>query len=225
MDTMKELFTYYAQNGSYVLYECWRHFLMSVYGVVFAAVFAIPAGIVTARHGRLAGWVFAVANVIQTVPALAMLAVLMLVMGLGANTVITALFLYSLLPILRNTHTGIINIEHAYLESGKAMGMTKYQILRMVELPLALSVIMAGLRTALVIAIGITAIGTFVGAGGLGDMIVRGSNATNGTAIILAGAIPTALMAVAADLLMAWLERALSPVKKQKRKLIVRSAS
>ncbi|MGP3780768.1 ABC transporter permease [Bacillus sp. 4A_MP3] len=221
MDTMKELFTYYAQNGSYVLYECWRHFLMSAYGVVFAAVFAIPAGIVTARHGRLSGWVFAVANVIQTVPALAMLAVLMLVMGLGANTVITALFLYSLLPILRNTHTGIINIEHA----GKAMGMTKYQILRMVELPLALSVIMAGLRTALVIAIGITAIGTFVGAGGLGDMIVRGSNATNGTAIILAGAIPTALMAVAADLLMAWLERALSPVKKQKRKLIVRSAS
>ncbi|OIK21668.1 ABC transporter permease [Bacillus amyloliquefaciens] len=225
MDTLKELFTYYVQNGSYVLYECWRHFLMSAYGVVFAAVFAIPAGIVTARHRRLSGWVFAVANVIQTVPALAMLAVLMLVMGLGANTVITALFLYSLLPILRNTHTGIINIEYAYLESGKAMGMTKYQVLRMVELPLALSVIMAGLRTALVIAIGITAIGTFVGAGGLGDMIVRGSNATNGTAIILAGAIPTALMAVAADLLMAWLERALSPVKKQKRKLIVRSAS
>lgn len=133
MDTLRELFTYYVQNGSYVLYECWRHFLMSAYGVVFAAVFAIPAGIVTARHGRLSGWVFAVANVIQTVPALAMLAVLMLVMGLGANTVITALFLYSLLPILRNTHTGIINIEHAYLESGKAMGMTKYQVLRMVE--------------------------------------------------------------------------------------------
>lgn len=95
------------------------------------------------------------------------------------------------------------------------MGMTKFQVLRMVELPLALSVIMAGLRTALVIAIGITAIGTFVGAGGLGDMIVRGSNATNGTAIILAGAIPTAVMAVGADLLMAWLERALSPVKKK----------
>ncbi|MCC9023628.1 ABC transporter permease [Bacillus nakamurai] len=227
MDTLKELFTYYSQNGSYVLYECWRHFLMSVYGVIFAAAAAIPAGIVIARYRRLSGWVFAVTNVIQTVPALAMLAVLMLVMGLGANTVITALFLYSLLPILRNTYTGIVSIEYAYLESGKAMGMTKYQVLRMVELPLALSVIMAGLRTALVIAIGITAIGTFVGAGGLGDMIVRGSNATNGTAIILAGAIPTALMAVAADLLMAWLERALSPVKKKKRKpfKLVRSAS
>ncbi|MBT2572712.1 ABC transporter permease [Bacillus sp. ISL-51] len=227
MDTLKELFTYYSQNGSYVLYECWRHFLTSAYGVIFAAAAAIPAGIVIARYRRLSGWVFAVTNVIQTVPALAMLAVLMLVMGLGANTVITALFLYSLLPILRNTYTGIVSIEHAYLESGKAMGMTKYQVLRMVELPLALSVIMAGLRTALVIAIGITAIGTFVGAGGLGDMIVRGSNATNGTAIILAGAIPTALMAVAADLFMAWLERALSPVKKKKRKpfRLVRSAS
>ncbi|KXZ20124.1 ABC transporter permease [Bacillus nakamurai] len=221
MDTLKELFTYYSQNGSYVLYECWRHFLMSAYGVIFAAAAAIPAGIVIARYRRLSGWVFAVTNVIQTVPALAMLAVLMLVMGLGANTVITALFLYSLLPILRNTYTGIVSIEHAYLESGKAMGMTKYQVLRMVELPLALSVIMAGLRTALVIAIGITAIGTFVGAGGLGDMIVRGSNATNGAPIILAGAIPTSVMAIGADLMMVWIERMLNQVKqKNERKLI-----
>ncbi|MGM0860963.1 MAG: ABC transporter permease [Bacillota bacterium] len=217
MNVLEQLMAYYSQNGSYVMYEFYRHFLMSAYGVLFAAIFGIPVGIFIARYRRVSGWVFAVTNVIQTVPALAMLAVLMLVMGLGANTVILSLFLYSLLPIIRNTYTGIVSIEHAYLESGKAMGMTKFQVLRMVELPLALSVIMAGLRTALVIAIGITAIGTFVGAGGLGDMIVRGSNATNGTAIILAGAIPTAVMAVAADLLMAWLERALSPVKKKKR--------
>lgn len=215
MNVLEQLMTYYAQNGSYVMDEFGRHFLMSAYGVLFAAVVGVPAGILIAHFRRLSAWVFAVTNVIQTIPALAMLAVLMLVMGLGANTVILSLFLYSLLPIIRNTYTGIISIEHAYLESGKAMGMTKFQVLRMVELPLALSVIMAGLRTALVIAIGITAIGTFVGAGGLGDMIVRGSNATNGTAIILAGAIPTAVMAVGADLLMAWLERALSPVKKK----------
>lgn len=215
MNVLEQLMTYYAQNGSYVMDEFGRHFLMSAYGVLFAAVVGVPAGILIAHFRRLSAWVFAVTNVIQTIPALAMLAVLMLVMGLGANTVILSLFLYSLAPIIRNTYTGIISIEHAYLESGKAMGMTKFQVLRMVELPLALSVIMAGLRTALVIAIGITAIGTFVGAGGLGDMIVRGSNATNGTAIILAGAIPTAVMAVGADLLMAWLERALSPVKKK----------
>ncbi|MGG1337318.1 choline ABC transporter permease OpuBD [Bacillus subtilis] len=216
MNVLEQLMTYYAQNGSYVMDEFGRHFLMSAYGVLFAAVVGVPAGILIAHFRRLSAWVFAVTNVIQTIPALAMLAVLMLVMGLGANTVILSLFLYSLLPIIRNTYTGIVSIEHAYLESGKAMGMTKFQVLRMVELPLALSVIMAGLRTALVIAIGITAIGTFVGAGGLGDMIVRGSNATNGTAIILAGAIPTAVMAVGADLLMAWLERALSPVKKKR---------
>ncbi|QFY86241.1 choline ABC transporter permease OpuBD [Bacillus subtilis] len=216
MNVLEQLMTYYAQNGSYVMDEFGRHFLISAYGVLFAAVVGVPAGILIAHFRRLSAWVFAVTNVIQTIPALAMLAVLMLVMGLGANTVILSLFLYSLLPIIRNTYTGIISIEHAYLESGKAMGMTKFQVLRMVELPLALSVIMAGLRTALVIAIGITAIGTFVGAGGLGDMIVRGSNATNGTAIILAGAIPTAVMAVGADLLMAWLERALSPVKKKR---------
>ncbi|MEH6972889.1 ABC transporter permease [Bacillus sp. JJ675] len=216
MEVLQQLWTYYAKNGGYVLQEFFRHFLMSAYGVLFAAIVGIPAGILIARYRKISGWVFAITNVIQTIPALAMLAVLMLVMGLGANTVILSLFLYSLLPIIRNTYTGIVSIEHAYLESGKAMGMTKLQVLRMVELPLAMSVIMAGLRTALVIAIGITAIGTFVGAGGLGDIIVRGSNATNGTAIILAGAIPTALMAVIADLLMGWVERVLSPVKSSK---------
>ncbi|MCT6511927.1 choline ABC transporter permease OpuBD [Bacillus subtilis] len=225
MNMLEQLMTYYAQNGSYVMDEFGRHFLMSAYGVLFAAVVGVPAGILIAHFRRLSAWVFAVTNVIQTIPALAMLAVLMLVMGLGANTVILSLFLYSLLPIIRNTYTGIISIEHAYLESGKAMGMTKFQVLRMVELPLALSVIMAGLRTALVIAIGITAIGTFVGAGGLGDMIVRGSNATNGTAIILAGAIPTAVMAVGADLLMAWIERLLNPVKQKNRRKLIRVSS
>ncbi len=159
------------------------------------------------------------ANIIQTIPSLAMLAILMLAFGLGTNTVIIALFLYSLLPILKNTYTGIRQVDRALLESGRAVGMTKWQLLRMVELPLALSVIMAGLRTALVIAIGITTIGTFVGAGGLGDIIVRGTNATDGTAIILAGAIPTALMAVIADLIMGWIEHKLSPANKQQKKL------
>ncbi|KAB7706147.1 ABC transporter permease subunit [Bacillus aerolatus] len=213
METLEQLLTYYSQNWPYVLTEFYRHFLMSAYGVLFAAMAAIPLGILIARKHRLSGWVFSIANVIQTTPALAMLALLMLVMGLGANTVILSLFLYSLLPILRNTYVGITGVEHAYLESGKAMGMTKMQLLRMVELPLSLSVIMAGLRTALVVAIGVTAIGTFVGSGGLGDIIVRGTNVSNGTAIILAGAIPTALMAVMADLLLGWLERRLSPVK------------
>lgn len=128
MEVLQQLGTYYSQNGGYVMQEFYRHFLMSVYGVLFVAIVGIPLGILIARYRRLSGWVFAVTNVIQTIPALAMLAVLMLVMGLGANTVILSLFLYSLLPIIRNTYTGIISIEHAYLESGKAMGMTKFQV-------------------------------------------------------------------------------------------------
>ncbi|GGA52744.1 glycine betaine/carnitine/choline transport system permease protein OpuCD [Kroppenstedtia guangzhouensis] len=212
METIQGVWTYYTQNAGYVWEQFYRHFLMSAYGVLFAAIVAIPLGILIARYHRLSGWVLSLANIIQTVPALAMLAILMLVMGLGANTVVVALFLYSLLPIIKNTYTGIRNVDHALLESGEAMGMTKFQILRMVELPLSLSVIMAGLRTALVIAIGIATVGTFIGGGGLGSIIVRGTNVTDGTVIILAGAIPTALMAVVADVVMGRLERWLSPV-------------
>ncbi|MBC1526367.1 ABC transporter permease [Listeria seeligeri] len=219
MDTLKQLIDYYQTNGSYVMEEFWRHFLMSAYGVIFAAIVAIPLGVYIARKKRLAGWVIQTANIIQTIPALAMLAVLMLVMGLGTNTVVLSLFLYSLLPILKNTYTGIRNVDGALLESGKAMGMTKWQVLYLIEMPLALSVIMAGIRNALVIAIGVAAIGTFVGAGGLGDIIVRGTNATNGTAIILAGAIPTAFMAILADLLLGWVERRLNPVKNKRKRL------
>lgn len=215
METIHDLLYYYSQNSWYVWEQFTRHFLMSAYGVLFGAIVGIPIGILIARYHKLSTWVLSLANIIQTIPALAMLAILMLVMGLGTNTVVFALFLYSLLPIIKNTYTGIRNVDPALLESGKAMGMTKFQVLRMLELPLSLSVIMAGLRMALVISIGVATIGTFIGAGGLGDIILRGINATNGTAIILAGAIPTALMAVLADLVMGWLEMKLSPIKKR----------
>lgn len=215
METIQDILFYYTQNSLYVWEQFYRHFLMSIYGVLFAAIVAIPLGILIARYRKLSTWVISLANIIQTIPALAMLAILMLVMGLGPNTVIFALFLYSLLPIIKNTYTGIVNVDRSLTETGKAMGMTKLQVLWMVELPLALSVIMAGLRTALVISIGIATIGTFIGAGGLGDIILRGTNATDGTAIILAGAIPTALMAVLADIVMAWFERQLSPIKRR----------
>ncbi|WP_184403573.1 ABC transporter permease [Geomicrobium halophilum] len=204
------------QNFSYISQEFFRHFLMAAYGVLFAAIVAIPLGITIARFGRLSNWGIQLANIIQTIPHLAMLSIFMIAMGLGANTVVVALFFYSILPIVKNTYTGIVNVDQVLLDSGKAMGMTKGQLLRMVEIPLALSVIMAGLRNALVIAIGIVAIGAFFGAGGLGDIIIRGTNVTDGTAIILAGAIPTALMAIITDLIMGTLEKLLHPVKSVK---------
>ncbi len=213
MELLRDTLTYYAINGGYVLEQFWRHFLISVYGVLFASAIAIPLGFAIARRGRLAGWVIGAANVIQTVPSLALMSVLMLGLGLGVRTVIVTVLLYSLLPIVRNTYAGIRSIEPQVLDAARGMGMTGLQMMLMVELPLALSVIMAGVRNALVVAIGVTTIGTFIGAGGLGDIISRGINVANGSAIIIAGALPTALMAVCADIALGVLERRLDPTR------------
>lgn len=213
LNTWEQFWYYLVNNGSYVLSQFVRHFLISVYGVLLAAIIGIPIGIIIARKRQLSAFVISVANVIQTVPSLAMLSIVMLGLGLGVNTVIFTVFLYSLLPIIKNTYTGMASVDKTILDSGKGMGMTSFQILYMVELPLAMSVIMAGIRNALVVAIGITAIGAFVGAGGLGDIIVRGTNATNGGAIILAGALPTAMMAIISDLVLGFFQRRLEPKK------------
>lgn len=211
MNIWQQLVTYFSQNGMYVLQQFTRHFLISIYGVLLAAIVGIPLGIFISRYRKLSGTVIGIANVIQTIPSLAMLSILMLGLGLGVNTVIVTVFLYSILPILKNTYTGMQNVSPDIIDAGRGIGMTSWQRLIYVELPLSLSVIMAGLRNALVLAIGITAIGSFVGAGGLGDIIIRGTNATNGGAIILAGALPTALMAIIADVILGMLEHRLDP--------------
>ena len=206
MDTWQQFWYYLANNGSYVLSQFARHFLISIYGVLIAAVIGIPVGLAIARHCTLSNTVIGIANVIQTIPSLAMLSIIMLGLGLGVNTVIVTVFLYSLLPIIKNTYTGMQNVDKNLMDAAKGMGMTRWQSLYMVEIPLSMSVIMAGIRNALVVAIGITAIGAFVG-----DISVRGTNATNGGAIILAGALPTALMAIISDLALGFLERRLEP--------------
>ncbi|MBP1041547.1 ABC transporter permease [Vagococcus sp. BWB3-3] len=218
LNVLQQFFYYFNENGSYVLSQFSRHFLISAYGVLFAAIVGIPLGILIARKRKLSRWVINAANVIQTVPSLAMLSILMLGLGLGVNTVIVTVFLYSLLPIISNTYTGMIQVDSTVLDVGKGMGMTRFELLFQVELPLSISVIMAGIRNALVVAIGITAIGSFVGAGGLGDIIIRGTNATDGTALILVGALPTALMAIAVDGFLGMLERRLDPASKVTKK-------
>ena len=210
MNLFQQFIYYFQQNGGYVFQQFLRHFLISIYGVIFAAIVGIPIGIMISRKRSLANWIIRLANIIQTVPALAMLSILMLGMGLGVNTVVVTVFLYSLLPIIKNTYTGMIQVDRNILDVGKGMGMTKVQLLYMVELPL----IMAGIRNALVVAIGITAIGAFVGAGGLGDIIIRGTNATDGASIILVGALPTAFMAIITDWVLGIIERRLDPASK-----------
>lgn len=214
MNVFQQFFYYFQENGSYIFAQFIRHFLISIYGVLFAAVVGIPVGIMISRRRKLANWVIRLANIIQTIPSLAMISILIIGLGLGVNVVIVTVFLYSLLPIIKNTYTGMIQVDKNILDVGKGMGMTARQRLFMVELPLSVSVIMAGIRNALVVAIGITAIGAFVGAGGLGDIIIRGTNATDGTSIILAGALPTALMAIITDWLLGILERRLDPASR-----------
>ncbi|HBQ43018.1 MAG TPA: amino acid ABC transporter permease, partial [Lactobacillus acetotolerans] len=164
-----------------------------------------------ARNSHLGDFVVEIANFIQTIPSLALLSIAMIGLGLGVNTVIVTVTLYSLLPIIKNTYTGMRSVDKNVIDSGKGMGMTNLQLLYMVRLPLSMSVIIAGLKNALVIAIGITSIGSFVGAGGLGDIIIRGTNATNGGALILAGAVPTALMAIVADIILNFAEKWIVP--------------
>lgn len=209
MDLFSQLVYYFSHNGMYVLGQFNQTFLVSIYGVLLGAIVGIPLGIWISQYRKLSPAIIGIANVIQTIPSLAMLSILMLGLGLGQTTVIVTVFLYSLLPIIKNTYTGMINVSETILDSGRGMGMTKWQLLTMVELPLSLSVIMAGIRNALVVAIGITAIGAFVGAGGLGDIIIRGTNATDGGALILAGALPTALMAIIADLVLGFIQHRL----------------
>lgn len=214
MNLLQQFVYYFQENGSYVFSQFLRHFLISIYGVLFAAIVGIPIGIMISRRTKLADWVIRIANVIQTIPSLAMVSILMFAFGLGVNVVIITVFLYSLLPIIKNTYTGMIQVDKNALDVGKGMGMTAWQRLYMIELPLSISVIMAGIRNALVVAIGITAIGTFVGAGGLGDIIVRGTNATDGAAIILAGALPTAVMSIFTDWILGIVEKRLDPANR-----------
>lgn len=206
---IQELLEYFVVNESYIFNQFIRHFLISIYGVLFASIVAIPLGFYLTRHHKLADWMIRIANIIQTIPSLAMLSILMIGMGLGPNTVVMTVFLYSLLPILKNTYVGVKSVDKNLLDVAKGMGMTKNQRIIKVELPLSIAVILGGIRNALVVAIGITAIGTFIGAGGLGDIITRGVNSTNGGSIILAGALPTSLMAITIDFILSYIEKKL----------------
>ena len=177
---------------------------------VFAAVaIAAPSAVILTRHARLRRWILGVVNVVQTVPSLAVFGFLLplpFLGGVGKTTAIVALILYALLPILRNMVVGILGVDAGVRESAVAMGMTGGQILWGVELPLAFPTILAGIRIATVTTIGTATIAAAIGGGGLGTFVFRGI-AMADTNTILAGAVPAALMAIAADEALGWIER------------------
>jgi osmoprotectant transport system permease protein len=191
-----------------------EHLFLVSLSMGIAAALAIPTGILLTRLMFLQRWVLGFANVMQTVPSLALFGFLIplpFLGGIGKHTAIVALVLYALLPILRNTLTGILGVDPTVRESAIAMGMTGRQLLWEVELPLATKTILAGLRIATVTTIGTATIAAAIGGGGLGVFIFRGLASVD-TTLLLAGAVPAALIAVIADRGLEWVEQKLSPV-------------
>jgi len=186
-----------------------EHLVLVLSAILIASAIAIPLGVAIAAHPRARGIALGIANIGQTIPSLALFGFLIpipFIGGIGAHTAILALVVYALLPILRNTVTGILGVDATVRDSAVAMGMTRGQILRMVELPIAAPTIIAGLRIATVTTIGTATIAAAIGAGGLGVFIFRGIASVDKWQI-LAGAVPSALMALGADALLGWLEK------------------
>jgi osmoprotectant transport system permease protein len=203
------------QNHMEVLALTTEHLWLVGASITLAVLIGIPLGILITRWPGLSKPVLGGANIIQTVPSLALFGFLLPAPWIGARAdriAILALMLYALLPLIRNTYTGIKGVDPAVVEAGRGMGMTDRQLLWQVQLPLALSVIIAGVRVATVLSIGLATIAAAIGAGGLGEFIFRGLAMVNNQ-VILAGAIPAAALAILADTSLGWLEKRLSPAK------------
>ena len=202
------LLEFYQRHLDELLLLLRQHVALVAISAAVALLAGLPLGMLVARRPVWRKPILGLTNVVQTVPSLALFGLLIPVFGIGAWTAITALVLYALLPIVRSTYAGITSVDPAIREAGRGMGMTDGQLLRLVELPLAAGVILAGVRVAVVVSVGIATIAAAIGAGGLGVYIFRGVAMVDDT-LILAGAVPTALLALVADGLLGLAERRL----------------
>lgn len=203
---MKDFFL--VKYAPEILQHTLEHLFLVSIAISIAIFVGIPLGILITRKTYLRQPILGIANILQTIPSLALFGLLIPIAGIGVVPAIIALTLYSFLPIIRNTYTGITSVDPAIREAGKGMGMTDTQLLLQVEMPLAMGVILAGVRVATVIAIGIATIAAAIGAGGLGVFIFRGISVVNDQ-LILAGAFPAAVIALLADLIIGWIENKL----------------
>lgn len=186
-----------------------EHLFLTGVSTFIAVLIGIPLGILAYRSLLFQRIVIPTASIIQTIPSLAMLAFLLPILGIGVTPALTALILYALLPVIRNTYTGMAEIPEDIIEAADGLGFTDWQRLWIIEIPLATPVIIAGVRTTAVICVGIATLSAFIGAGGLGEFINRGLS-VNSTYLILLGAIPSALLALLLDWMIGWIETKLS---------------
>lgn len=187
-----------------------EHIELTVLAVFIAIIIGVPLGILITRIRKISGPVIGTTNVIQAIPSLALLGFLIPILGIGSKPAIVMVVLYSLLPIVKNTYTGLININKDVMEAAEGMGMTKGQILAMVQLPLAMPIIMTGVRISAVTAVGLMTIAAFIGAGGLGYMVFSGVQTVNSN-MILAGAIPACILALLMDFIIGRVEKIVIP--------------
>jgi osmoprotectant transport system permease protein len=207
------LLHFFMENREQILELSLEHLWLVGISTLIAVLIGIPLGILSARWPVWNRPVLGTANIIQTIPSLALFGFLLPVPWIGERAdrlAILALTLYALLPVIRNTYTGIRGVDPAVIEAGRGMGLTGRQLLLQVELPLALSVILSGIRVAVVISVGLATIAAAIGAGGLGEFIFRGLAMVNNQ-LILAGAIPAAILALSADFGLGWLEKRMRP--------------
>jgi osmoprotectant transport system permease protein len=212
---LADFFNFIASNGSDILFMTWEHIRLVGLAVIVAIIIGVPFGIFITQHETLANLVLAVAGVLMTIPSIALFGIMIPLLsiinqGIGFLPAFIALVLYSQLPIIRNTYIAVKNVDPNMRDAAIGMGMTTWQRLRKVEIPIALPVIMAGIRTAVVLTIGIGAIAAYIGAGGLGEFISRGISTSYST-MVQVGAVSVSVLAIAVDYLLGLVQKRVSP--------------
>ncbi len=218
------LLEFWLSHSGEFLSATLRHLALVAASVGVAVLIGVPLGVLSYRRPRLGGPLIGLANIVQTIPSLAMFGFLIpipLIGGIGAKAALIVLILYALLPVMRTTVSGLNSIDHSIREAGLAMGMTDRQLLRQVELPLARPAILAGVRVATVVGVGTATIAAAIGAGGLGEYIFRGVASVDST-VILAGAIPAAALALIADFALGWMEKSSTPDRAKGKRMSAR---
>lgn len=208
---MNALVEFFQNNGADLLRLTLEHIGISAISVGLGIIVAVPLGILLTRAGKLATVVMGIASIFQTIPSLALLALMVPIFGVGVVPAIIALFLYSLMPILRNTYYGITNVDPDLIDAAKGMGMTSWQILRKVELPQASGIIMTGVRLSTVYVIAWATLASYIGAGGLGDFIFNGLSIYI-PELIVSGALAVMVIALIVDYLLGLVEKRLTPI-------------
>jgi osmoprotectant transport system permease protein len=206
---MQQLWNFIADNQEQILRLLGQHVEFSLLSVVLSILIAVPLGLLCRASRLLAQLLLNAVSLIYTIPTLALFGLMIPLLGIGWVPAITAIVLYSLMPIAQNTYTGLLGVPSDAREAARGMGMSASQILFRVELPLALPLIFAGVRVATVNAVGMVTIASFIGAGGLGDLIFRGIS-TVSSVVVITGSVPVLVMAIGADILLRRVEQALS---------------